>query len=81
MCNCYCENFDRCSIVGFSTSPAFCCDKCYQYDESKSCLNAKLSHKVKIDKEKDHIEIFPRFFCLKQHKKSILRKPEIQFID
>ncbi|MEJ2250550.1 MAG: hypothetical protein P8Y70_01385 [Candidatus Lokiarchaeota archaeon] len=82
MCNnCNCENYLKCSIVGFSTSPAFCCEKCYNYDELHTCLTAQLNRKTKIDLEEKHIEIFPRFFCLKQHKKSILRKAETPFID
>ncbi|MBY8981411.1 MAG: hypothetical protein KGD57_00550 [Candidatus Lokiarchaeota archaeon] len=41
MCNnCNCNNFDRCSIVGFMPV-GFCCSNCNLYDEKRTCLNTK----------------------------------------
>lgn len=41
MCNnCYCENYEKCSIVGYMPI-GFCCSKCTLYDESHICLATK----------------------------------------
>ncbi|MEJ2250549.1 MAG: hypothetical protein P8Y70_01380 [Candidatus Lokiarchaeota archaeon] len=45
MCNnCNCENYDRCSIVGYMPI-GFCCSKCDLYDESHTCLHTKTKRK------------------------------------
>lgn len=39
MCkNCSCDNYDKCSIVGYMPI-GFCCSLCYLYDEHNVCLN------------------------------------------
>ncbi|MFX0059178.1 MAG: hypothetical protein ACFE85_19150 [Candidatus Hodarchaeota archaeon] len=46
MCNsCNCDSFDRCSIVGYSNSPGFCCSMCVGYNEELTCLKAKFTMK------------------------------------
>lgn len=41
MCNnCNCENYDKCSIVGYMPV-GFCCTKCVLYDENRTCLKTK----------------------------------------
>ena len=46
MCNnCNCDNYDRCSIVGYMPV-GFCCSKCYLYDEKHTCLKTKTKHLV-----------------------------------
>ncbi len=58
MCqNCNCDFRDRCSIVGYITSPGFCCEKCVLYDENHTCLKARL--KVKLDEEIDLEKLEP----------------------
>jgi hypothetical protein len=55
MCNsCNCENYEKCSIVGYMPI-GFCCSKCYLYDEKHTCLNTKTKRKSgmsETDKEK-----------------------------
>jgi len=41
MCNnCNCDNYDKCSIVGYMPV-GFCCSHCYLYNEQHTCLNTK----------------------------------------
>jgi hypothetical protein len=41
MCNnCNCDNYEKCSIVGYMPV-GFCCSKCYLYDENHTCLANK----------------------------------------
>jgi len=41
MCNnCNCDNYDKCSIVGYMPV-GFCCSKCILYDEKHTCLKTK----------------------------------------
>jgi len=48
MCNnCNCENYDKCSIIGFMPI-GFCCSKCYLYDVSHTCLNTKTKRKAPL---------------------------------
>ncbi|MHA1291345.1 MAG: hypothetical protein ACTSQJ_01605 [Promethearchaeota archaeon] len=47
MCNnCNCDNYDKCSIVGFMPI-GFCCSNCYLYDENYTCLKTKTKPKEK----------------------------------
>lgn len=51
MCNnCNCENYDKCSIVGYMPI-GFCCSKCYLYDEQHTCLNTKTKRKTLLSQE------------------------------
>ncbi len=44
MCNnCNCDNYDKCSIVGFMPI-GFCCSNCYLYNEEHTCLKTKTKH-------------------------------------
>ena len=53
MCqNCNCDFFDRCSIVGYMPI-GFCCENCYLYDESVTCLKSKNSTKEEMKQETD----------------------------
>ncbi|MHA1291346.1 MAG: hypothetical protein ACTSQJ_01610 [Promethearchaeota archaeon] len=46
MCNqCMCENYDRCSIVGYMPR-GFCCSKCDFYSEENKCSRLKATIKV-----------------------------------
>ena len=48
MCNnCNCDNYDKCSIVGYMPI-GFCCSKCYLYDEEHTCLNTKTRRTSKL---------------------------------
>ncbi|MFO7796303.1 MAG: hypothetical protein ACQERB_06480 [Promethearchaeati archaeon] len=39
MCNnCNCDNYEKCSIVGYMPI-GFCCSRCNLYDEEHTCLN------------------------------------------
>ena len=52
MCNnCNCENYEKCSIVGFMPV-GFCCSKCVLYDENHTCLKTKTRRLSKEDQEK-----------------------------
>jgi len=37
MCNCDCENYERCSIVGYFPV-AFCCSKCVHREAREVCF-------------------------------------------
>lgn len=51
MCNnCNCENYDKCSIVGYMPI-GFCCSKCDLYDEQRTCLNIKTKRKTPLSQE------------------------------
>jgi len=51
MCNsCNCDNYDKCSIVGYMPV-GFCCSKCYLYDEHHTCLNTKTKRKTALTQE------------------------------
>ncbi len=53
MCNnCNCENYEKCSIVGYMPV-GFCCTRCLLYDEKCTCLTM---HPLK-SKEKADLEI------------------------
>ena len=55
MCNnCNCENYDKCSIVGFMPI-GFCCSECYLYDVNHTCLKTKTKRKAplsEVDEER-----------------------------
>jgi hypothetical protein len=56
MCNnCNCENYDRCSIVGYMPI-GFCCSNCDLYDELYTCLHTKTKRKKaeKVPTEEIH---------------------------
>lgn len=54
MCNnCNCENYDKCSIVGYMPA-GFCCSNCYLYDENHTCLKTKTRRLT--DAQKEEIE-------------------------
>lgn len=38
MCNCDCENYDRCSIVGYFPL-GFCCPKCVYHEAREVCYD------------------------------------------
>ena len=38
MCNCDCENYDRCSIVGYFPL-GFCCPKCVFHEAREICFD------------------------------------------
>ena len=41
MCNnCNCDDYDKCSIVGYMPI-GFCCEKCILYDAMHTCLKAQ----------------------------------------
>ena len=41
MCNnCNCDNYDKCSIVGYMPE-GFCCSHCLLYNEQHTCLKTK----------------------------------------
>ena len=49
MCqNCNCDFFDRCSIVGYMPI-GFCCENCFLYDKSTTCLKSKSKSKEEIE--------------------------------
>ena len=51
MCNnCNCENYDRCSIVGYMPI-GFCCSKCTLYDAQHTCLSTKTQRKETLSEE------------------------------
>ncbi|MHA1689491.1 MAG: hypothetical protein ACTSUN_09190 [Promethearchaeota archaeon] len=59
MCqNCNCDFRDQCSIVGYITSPGFCCEKCFLYDEKHTCLLSRIGSK-RPEEEKDLGELCP----------------------
>jgi len=48
MCNnCNCDNYDKCSIVGYIPI-GFCCEKCNLYDEKRTCLQSQSSVKTEL---------------------------------
>jgi len=48
MCNnCDCENFDRCSIVGYLPH-GFCCNSCDNYNEVHSCPTYVKINELKV---------------------------------
>ena len=55
MCNqCYCENYDRCSIVGILPQ-GYCCERCTKFDIDDICLFYKSPiEKVKKNKPLTH---------------------------
>ncbi|TFG21661.1 MAG: hypothetical protein EU529_12855 [Promethearchaeota archaeon] len=53
MCNsCNCDDYDKCSIVGYMPI-GFCCEKCILYDEKHTCLKAQLSVRKNLNLPED----------------------------
>ncbi|MBD3254848.1 MAG: hypothetical protein GF383_07130 [Candidatus Lokiarchaeota archaeon] len=47
MCNnCNCENYEKCSIVGYMPV-GFCCSRCDLYDERRTCLKMQTKRGLK----------------------------------
>ena len=52
MCNnCNCDDYEKCSIVGYMPV-GFCCSKCKLYDEAHTCLKTKTKREKCITDEK-----------------------------
>jgi len=59
MCNnCNCDNYDKCSIVGYMPV-GFCCSKCYLYDEARTCLRGKSVLTVEVEASEEESGIHP----------------------
>jgi hypothetical protein len=48
MCNnCYCENYEKCSIVGYQPF-GFCCNLCVYYDETLPLRCSRLEEQKEV---------------------------------
>jgi len=56
--NCNCENYDKCSIVGYMPI-GFCCSKCNLYDDTHTCLKTLTKRKTGINKKVEISDLHP----------------------
>ena len=70
MCNnCDCENYDKCSIVGYINFGS-CCHNCFYYDEMHSCEYYIFAPSEGLVSESNELKILPSAFCIKINKNS-----------
>jgi len=70
MCNnCNCENYEKCSIVGYMNFGS-CCNDCFYCDEMRSCEYYIFASTENLISEKVEFEILPSAFCMNTNKTS-----------
>ncbi|MEJ2250551.1 MAG: hypothetical protein P8Y97_12975 [Candidatus Lokiarchaeota archaeon] len=78
MCNvCDCEEYEKCSIVGYIPL-GFCCPKCNFYEAEGACVRSKMNVQKKIPvslkDETGKVNLFPDKFCLKKKSQVLTSK-------
>ena len=56
MCNCDCENQERCSIVGYFPV-GFCCPECVFHENREVCFQFEMNSEFNREEIPAHIEI------------------------
>ena len=58
MCNgCDCENYEKCSIVGY-LPVGYCCPKCFYYNDEHECLTLSMKKVSSMYDNPKQIELF-----------------------
>ncbi|MHA1642955.1 MAG: hypothetical protein ACTSW3_10440 [Promethearchaeota archaeon] len=76
MCNlCFCENYEKCSIIGYLPYD-YCCPECV-YKNTEKCLKNQEKVQEIFETREERFHVLPKAFCLKTRYSDIYRIMEL----